>query len=598
MDASVAAYSRSITVFLSSPGDVRPEIDLIDNVVRDLDACMQYLGVTIRSWRYERNAPPGVGVDAQAVLQPYIGDYDVYVGLMRHRLGTPTQRADSGTLDEFQDARRRREQTGRPAVFFYFSSDALDCSDPQSAAVSSFRASYPGLFREFSDGLGLAATVKQDLLLWLTQEVLSGLRRGRRPFVPPWLATVEMHQPAGGSATSRSLRMIHRIQDAFPIAELFDIGEQEILLAAAFSLSGALEASAFDHSLAAMAERVVTESRSAVGEAVAPFHDDRTAALAGVLAIADLLEQERSALNHRGQVPAVDAAFEDWVRFLTREIRVRPGGFVQYVLEVPRFECINALKCLTSLRLETLWQRLRSRLAPLGIGLTVIPSEILLSPPGRQIPQQVLARLSKPYHLAIAAPPILDHLGHSEAPPLAVAALLPLPGTTVAGVLEFFLESPRKHVLEIFADGAVVTRLQSSTASAIALDTRTLVPGAQYEWVLYGIGAAGFSRKVRGGIFVVASPAAANLCSSIRSTLPEQYGPMCRQLGMHDEVMRILWDRLGHSDTPVEDRMWAYERLLHALEFSLDRYPQLTQVDAYRSAAGWLLSSLREGEHQ
>src|SRR5260370_522368 len=81
---------------------------------------------SIRAWQYARNAPPGVGVDAQAVLQPYIGDYDVYVGVMRHRLGTPTRRAASGTVEEFQDARRRWEKTGRPAIFFYFGSDVLD----------------------------------------------------------------------------------------------------------------------------------------------------------------------------------------------------------------------------------------------------------------------------------------------------------------------------------------------------------------------------------------------------------------------------------------------------------------------------------------
>jgi hypothetical protein len=209
----------------------------------------------------------------------------------------------------------------------------------------------------------------------------------------------------------------------------------------------------------------------------------------------------------------------------------------------------------------------------------------------------VVAHLSQLGGPAIPAPGTLDHLGGAEAPALDLSVLLPLPGTTVAGVLAFHLESRREHVLEVFSRGVVIARLEGSLADTIALDTTTLTEGAKYEWVLYGLDAAGSSRELRGGTFVIASRAAAELHDSILSKSPQLHVSVCKVLGMHDEVMRTLWGGLWHSDTPLEDRSWAYERLLHAFEYSLERHPQLAQVDAYRTAAGSLLSSLREGEH-
>jgi len=45
--------------------------------------------------------------DAQELVSRQVPDYEIYVGLLCRRLGTPTERALSGTVEEFSDARQR-----------------------------------------------------------------------------------------------------------------------------------------------------------------------------------------------------------------------------------------------------------------------------------------------------------------------------------------------------------------------------------------------------------------------------------------------------------------------------------------------------------
>lgn len=55
--------------------------------------------------RWETHAYPNFGKDPQAVINEQIGtDYDIFIGILWSRLGTPTPRFASGTLEEFYTA--------------------------------------------------------------------------------------------------------------------------------------------------------------------------------------------------------------------------------------------------------------------------------------------------------------------------------------------------------------------------------------------------------------------------------------------------------------------------------------------------------------
>jgi hypothetical protein len=88
-----------LRVFVASPGDVMDERSALEQVVRELNLTWSdTLHIRLELIRWETHATPGLGIDAQDVVNRSIGDnYDLFVGIMWSRFGTPTGRAESGT---------------------------------------------------------------------------------------------------------------------------------------------------------------------------------------------------------------------------------------------------------------------------------------------------------------------------------------------------------------------------------------------------------------------------------------------------------------------------------------------------------------------
>jgi exo-beta-1,3-glucanase (GH17 family) len=109
---------RTVKIFISSPGDVREERDLAASVVRDLNRVVgPRLGLTITAMLWE-DTIPDMG-PSQDVINTQHSDYDIFVGIMWARFGTPTPRFGSGTEEEFRTAYGRWASTGSPRILFY-----------------------------------------------------------------------------------------------------------------------------------------------------------------------------------------------------------------------------------------------------------------------------------------------------------------------------------------------------------------------------------------------------------------------------------------------------------------------------------------------
>jgi formylglycine-generating enzyme required for sulfatase activity len=140
-----------LRVFVSSPTDVEPERDRLEQVVADVNRNFaRDKGVVLRLDRWE-NVAPDAG-RPQEVLTRELGEsYTVYIGVLWARFGTPTGAEDeqgrpylSGTKEEFDDAlRRRREQGDWPAVMVY------RCMRPLSPDIDLLQL---GRVREFFAG--------------------------------------------------------------------------------------------------------------------------------------------------------------------------------------------------------------------------------------------------------------------------------------------------------------------------------------------------------------------------------------------------------------------------------------------------------------
>lgn len=136
-----------LTIFLASPSDVSDERARFSEVIADWNrAWSRELGLRLELVRWEDDAYPSIGTDAQEVINRQLPtDYDLFVGVMWSRFGTPTGRAGSGTKEEFDRALTRyRETPGALDILFYFKDAPISPSKldlHQLAKVLEFKTS-------------------------------------------------------------------------------------------------------------------------------------------------------------------------------------------------------------------------------------------------------------------------------------------------------------------------------------------------------------------------------------------------------------------------------------------------------------------------
>ncbi|MDP3000713.1 MAG: DUF4062 domain-containing protein, partial [Bryobacterales bacterium] len=96
---------QQFRIFLASPVDVQSERARLEKVVREMNSILSSQGLQLELLGWETHAYPEFGSDPQAVISSQLGtDYDIFIGVLWSRVGTPTPRYPSGTLEEFQAA--------------------------------------------------------------------------------------------------------------------------------------------------------------------------------------------------------------------------------------------------------------------------------------------------------------------------------------------------------------------------------------------------------------------------------------------------------------------------------------------------------------
>jgi len=91
-----------LRVLIASPSDTGEERDIGEEVIHDLNRLHgREEGFLLEAVRWEEDSYSALGVDAQDAINRQLGDYHVFIGIMNTRFGSPTQRADSGTEEDF-----------------------------------------------------------------------------------------------------------------------------------------------------------------------------------------------------------------------------------------------------------------------------------------------------------------------------------------------------------------------------------------------------------------------------------------------------------------------------------------------------------------
>jgi len=111
---------QPIRLFLSSPGDVGDERERVASVVNQLNRMLgDRLDCRLEVIDWRTHVTPDMG-RPQDIINKQISPYDIFVGIMWKRFGTPTGKADSGTEEEFNIAYKNWQSFKRPRILFYF----------------------------------------------------------------------------------------------------------------------------------------------------------------------------------------------------------------------------------------------------------------------------------------------------------------------------------------------------------------------------------------------------------------------------------------------------------------------------------------------
>jgi len=122
---------KVFTVLIGSPSDTQNERKIITDVIQDLnkDHGNSY-NFHIETLKWEEDAFPDIGVDSQEVINRQLDKYDIFIGLLSKRFGTPTTKALSGTAEEFEIAFDKYIlKPNKFSVLFYFKNENVKFHD-------------------------------------------------------------------------------------------------------------------------------------------------------------------------------------------------------------------------------------------------------------------------------------------------------------------------------------------------------------------------------------------------------------------------------------------------------------------------------------
>ena len=127
--------------FIGSPSDTHKEREICDKVFEEVNTTIgESMGFRIESKKWENDVFPGFGKDSQDVINTQIGnEYNIFVGIMWKKFGTPTNSAESGTEEEFLNAHKRWEKSKDIDLMFYFNKEASNLDEIDTEQLNKVR---------------------------------------------------------------------------------------------------------------------------------------------------------------------------------------------------------------------------------------------------------------------------------------------------------------------------------------------------------------------------------------------------------------------------------------------------------------------------
>lgn len=169
-----------VRVFTSCPGDLEAEKSSVKLVCDEFnqdnrDRC----NISLLPLDWRESVIPQLGPRLQETINESIGEYEVFIGILGNRFGTPTGahnpqtgvEYESGTEEEFELAYQRWKESKKPTINFFFKKVNLNSPSltelDQLKKVIQFKEriinEYHGWVVEFTDGLDFERKVRRFL---------------------------------------------------------------------------------------------------------------------------------------------------------------------------------------------------------------------------------------------------------------------------------------------------------------------------------------------------------------------------------------------------------------------------------------------------
>ena len=185
MPRTVVTYK----VFLASPGDVKEERTIVKKVIDTYNQIRSCDNIKLELLCWEDSTHPSFGDYPQDVVNSQIGDdYDVFIGILWARFGSPTLKYESGTEEEFYRAYERYKNSDGIELMVYRKDESIPPSSidvEQLQKVNRFTSKVGNLGGYYFTFTGKEQF--QEILLKHLDKVIRDLEkrtRNRRPQMP------------------------------------------------------------------------------------------------------------------------------------------------------------------------------------------------------------------------------------------------------------------------------------------------------------------------------------------------------------------------------------------------------------------------------
>lgn len=166
-----------INCFIASPNDTEKERQACDEIFADINNSLgKILNCRIESIKWENNVRPGFGEHPQEVINNQVGNnYDLFIGIMWKKFGSPTSNAGSGTEEEFDRAYKRFKNNDNIEIMMYFNHESadLDKIDPvELTKIKEFKEkvkSLGGLYSLYNGIEDFKVKLRNSLLSFLNK---------------------------------------------------------------------------------------------------------------------------------------------------------------------------------------------------------------------------------------------------------------------------------------------------------------------------------------------------------------------------------------------------------------------------------------------